>query len=142
MKNSARERLLQRVLKNARPDARTGAYRVVQVYIPGTEIMLAHVIGKSDLTTIQSLGLDIGCHLGELHQSEAVGIMRFTPYEAAVIGADIAVKAADVELQTLDRFSGTLLFTGKRYEVKMALQETVDYFDKVLHFGVCAVTER
>lgn len=141
-RQSGKDILLQEVLKDAVPDPKTGVYRVTQVYVPGTEVMMAHMIGRSEFSTIQSLGLDIGCHLGEIHTGEAVGIMRFTPYEAVVIGADTAAKAANIEIGFMDRFCGSLLITGNRTDVKTALEQVIDFFDRVLHFTVCPVTER
>ena len=38
--------------------------------------------------------------------------MRVTPWEAIVVATDVAVKAADVQVGFMDRFSGALIILG------------------------------
>ncbi len=40
-------------------------------------------------------------------------MIRFTPWEAVVVAADIAVKSANVEIGFMDRFSGSLITYGR-----------------------------
>lgn len=42
----------------------------------------------------------------------AIGILTITPGEGTIIAADIASKAAGIEIGFVDRFSGVLLITG------------------------------
>ena len=42
-------------------------------------------------------------------------MVRVTPWEAIVVAADVAVKAAHVEVGFMDRFCGTLILTGGFY---------------------------
>ena len=73
------------------------------------------------------------------HRGEAVGFIRFTPWEAVVVAADVAIKAAHVEIGFMDRFCGTLILTGRLSEVQTAVEEVVRFFDQVLGFKTCAV---
>ena len=67
--------------------------RMTRVRVPGKEVCLAHVISPSQTCIYQNLGLHIGVHEGEDHTGEAIGMIRFTPWEAVVVAADIAVKS-------------------------------------------------
>ena len=58
----------------------------------------------------------------------------------AVITADIALKSANVDLGFVDRFSGTLIVTGKVAEVDSAFTAIGDYFRDTLKFTVCEKT--
>ena len=88
--------------------------RMTRVRVPGKEVCLAHVINPSQSCIYQNLGLHIGVHEGEDHTGEAIGMIRFTPWEAVVVAADIAVKSANVEIGFMDRFSGSLILTALR----------------------------
>ena len=62
--------------------------RMTRVRVPGKEVCLAHVINPSQSCIYQNLGLHIGVHEGEDHTGEAIGMIRFTPWEAVVVAAD------------------------------------------------------
>ena len=113
--------------------------RMTRVRVPGKEVCLAHVINPSQSCIYQNLGLHIGVHEGEDHTGEAIGMIRFTPWEAVVVAADIAVKSANVEIGFMDRFSGSLILTGGLTEVQTAVEEVVKFFREVLGFKTCAV---
>ncbi len=66
--------------------------------VPGREVCLAHIISPSQSCIYQNLALHIGVHEGEDHRGESIGLIRFTPWEAVVVAADIAVKSAHVEI--------------------------------------------
>ena len=85
--------------------------RMTRVRVPGKEVCLAHVINPSQSCIYQNLGLHIGVHEGEDHTGEAIGMIRFTPWEAVVVAADIAVKSANVEIGFMERFSRSLIPT-------------------------------
>lgn len=119
-----------------------GELRVIQVYVPGKEITLAHVIGRSVKPVNSNLGLEIGFHQGEDHTGEAVGLLQFTPWESVVIAADIAVKAANVQIGFMDRFCGALILMGRRNDVRMSVEAILRYFESVLDFTVCEISER
>ena len=65
-----------------------------------------------------------------------------SPQESAVIASDIAIKAGDVYLGFVDRFSGTLIITGRLSEVETAMNEIVDYFKNELGYTTCDITRR
>ena len=120
--------------------ARGGQVRVVQQMVPGKEITLAHVIGVSDYSVYKNLGLDIGFHAGEDPTGSSIGILHITPPESAVIAADIAVKAGDVNIGFMDRFSGTLIITGERSDVDSAIEDNHAYFANTLGYHVCPIS--
>ena len=103
---------------------------------------MAHIISRSDEVIYQNLGLHIGTHEGEDHTGESIGLLRFTPWEAVVVAADVAFKSADVEIGFMDRFCGTLIITGEISDVTSALTEVVDYFRDSLGYVVCDITKR
>jgi len=89
----------------------TATSRVIQEYVPGRQVTIAHVIANPDRPLCQRVGLK---------EAEAIGIMTITPGESAIIAGDLALKAADVEIGFLDRFSGTLVVSGRLSSVVMA----------------------
>lgn len=78
-------------------------------------------------------------HEGEDHTGDAVGMIRFTPWEAVVVAADVAMKSADVQIGFMDRFCGSLILTGGLTEVQTAVEEVVRFFSEVLGFKTCAI---
>ncbi len=107
--------------------------------MPGRSIDFAHVISPSDAVVYQNLALNIGVHEGEDHTGQSIGIVRVTPWEAVVVATDVAVKAADVEVGFMDRFSGALIILGGLSQVMTAIEEVVKYFRDELHFDVCKI---
>ncbi len=110
--------------------------RIIQELVPGRQITLAHVIAAPDEILYQKLGLNPNA---DYHHA-AIGILTISPAETAVITADIAMKAANVELGFVDRFSGTLIVTGKISDVENALSAILSYVKETLGFTVCEVT--
>ena len=113
--------------------------RMTRVRVPGKEVCLAHVISPSQSCIYENLGLHIGVHEGEDHTGEAIGLIRFTPWEAVVVAADVAMKSADVQIGFMDRFCGSLILTGGLSQVQTAVEEVVRFFDQELGFKVCTV---
>ncbi len=74
--------------------------------VPGKELSFAHVFTPNDRSVYENLALHIGVHEGEDHRGDAIGMVRVTPWEAIVVAADVAVKAAHVEVGFMDRFCG------------------------------------
>ena len=116
--------------------------RLVRVRVNGRELSMAHVIRVSREEVYNNLALNIGVHEGENHKGEAIGIIDLTPWESTVIAADIALKYGDVEIGFMDRFSGTLIITGKYSMVSSAVHGIHDFFERTLGFVVCEVTEK
>jgi ethanolamine utilization protein EutS len=113
--------------------------RMTRVRVPGKEICLAHVISSSQTCVYQNLGLHIGVHEGEDHVGESIGLIRFTPWEAVVAAADIAIKSADIEIGFMDRFCGSLIITGGYSQVQTAVEEVVRFFNEELGFKTCPI---
>ena len=97
------------------------------------------MLDPSLICIYENLGLHIGVHEGEDHTGEAIGLIRFTPWEAVVVAADVAMKSADVQIVFMDRFCGSLILTGGLSQVQTAVEEVVRFFDQELGFKVCAV---
>lgn len=110
--------------------------RIVQELVPGKQITLAHIIASPDKIIYKKLGLDPSL---DYHRS-AIGILTMSPSEVSVIAGDIALKTANVEMGFIDRFSGTLIFTGLVAEVEAAMQAIVKYTKDNLGFTVCEMT--
>lgn len=107
--------------------------RVIQEYVPGKQLTLAHVIASPDQMIYQSLGLDDD-------GADALGILTITPGEAVIIAADVATKAANVNLGFLDRFGGALVITGDVSSVESALGDVLELFQSVLKFSIVDIT--
>lgn len=136
-----REEFLEYIFSENYDALKGDKLRLVRIRIPGSEVCLAHLIGVTGQEVYRNLGLHIGVHLGEDHTGESIGLLQFTPWESVVVAADIATKAAEVKIGFMDRFNGSLILTGERENVKIALQEVLDYFENTLKFGVCELTE-
>ena len=72
--------------------------------------------------------------------ADAIGILTITPSEAAIIAADAATKAAPVEIGFLDRFSGSLVITGRVSDVKAAVTEILNTLNHILGFDIPKIT--
>jgi len=79
--------------------------RIIQEFVPGKQVTLAHIIANPQESIYQKLGL-----VDQVNQ--AIGILTITPSEASIIAADVATKAAGIEIGFIDRFSGSLVITG------------------------------
>ena len=139
MADITKEELLERLFHDDYERLRGKKLRLTRVRVPGKEVCLAHVLNPSQACIYQNLGLHIGTHEGEDHTGEAVGIIRFTPWEAVVVAADVAVKSADIQISFMDRFCGSLIITGGLSQVQTAVESVVKFFDEVLDFKTCSI---
>lgn len=106
--------------------------RIIQEFVPGKQVTLAHLIASPTESLCERAGiLDEG----------ATGILTLTPGETAIIAGDIATKAANINISFLDRFSGALVFTGSVSDVEAALQTILDTLQKKLSFTICEITK-
>ncbi|CAA0117109.1 Ethanolamine utilization protein EutS [BD1-7 clade bacterium] len=105
--------------------------RIIQEYVPGKQVTLAHMIANPG----EELCVKVG-----VHHAEAIGILTLTPGETAIIAGDIATKAASIEIGFLDRFSGALVIAGSIGSVSEALDAVARVTREVLDFSVCEVT--
>ena len=112
---------------------------MTRVRVPGKEVCLAHIITPSDASIYQNMALHIGVHEGEDHTGQSIGMIRFTPWEAVVAAADIAVKSANVEIGFMDRFCGSLILLGSLSDVQTAVEEVVRFFGEDLGFRTCEI---
>lgn len=117
-------------------DGHQDKVRIVQELVPGKQITLAHVIASPDPIVYKKLGLNPGVD----YRSAAIGILTMSPSEVSVIAGDIAVKTANIELGFIDRFSGTLIITGRIAEVEASIQAIIKYTKENLNFTVCEIT--
>ena len=125
-----REELLEKLFNDDYEKLKGKKLRLTRVRVPGKSLDFAHVITPSDPAVYQNLALNIGVHEGEDHTGESIGIM---------VATDVAVKAADVQVGFMDRFSGALIILGGLSQVMTAVEEVVKFFRDELHFDVCEI---
>ncbi len=113
-----------------------GKLRIIQESVPGKQVTLAHVIASPDEIIFNKLGLDPTVD----YDQAAIGILSMTPSEIAVIAADVANKSSKVEMGFIDRFSGTLIITGRISNVQAAIMSILTYLKTHLGFTVCEIT--
>lgn len=111
--------------------------RIIQESVPGKQITMAHIIASPDPVIYQKLGLDPRID----YQRSAIGVLTLTPSETAIIAADLAIKAASIEIGFIDRFSGTLIITGTISDVNIAFETILHYVEENLGFAVCKITK-
>ncbi len=100
--------------------------RLIQEYVPGKQVTLAHVIAHPVRSIYEKLGLN---------ESGAIGILTLTPGETVIIAADVATKAAEIEIGFLDRFTGALVITGDVASVETALNEVNTFLENNLNYS-------
>lgn len=110
--------------------------RIVQELVPGKQITLAHIIASPDPILYEKLGLDPGID----YARAAIGILTVSPAETAIIMADVAMKAAAIDLGFVDRFSGSLIISGTVSEVEASEQAILEYVKNELGYTVCGIT--
>ena len=113
-----------------------GRVRIIQELVPGKEISIAHLIANPDADLYVKLGLNPKID----YSKSAIGLMTISPAETSVIAADIAMKAAGIEIGVVDRFSGTLIVTGTISETEAALKAVLEYVESKMGFKVCPIT--
>ena len=111
--------------------------RIIQELVPGKQITLAHIIANPDPVLYQKLGLDPKLD----YSHTAIGVLTVSPAETAIIAADVSMKASGAELGFVDRFSGTLIFTGLVAQVEQAMEDLTRYCQNTLGCTVCPITK-
>lgn len=106
--------------------------RIIQEFVPGKQVTLAHMIAAPDEEIYRRLGLE---------KSGAIGIVTLTPSETSIIAADIATKVAPVSIGFLDRFTGALIITGDVSGVLAALNQINGVLETMLGFTPCQITK-
>ena len=107
------------------------AGRVIEESVPGKQVTIAHVIASPVPEIYECLGIE---------GRGAIGILTLSPFETAMIAADIAAKASDVEIGFLDRFTGSVVISGDVESVDTALRAVTDTLKRVLGFGAAEIT--
>ncbi|NLG93782.1 MAG: BMC domain-containing protein [Acetomicrobium flavidum] len=105
--------------------------RVIQEYVPGKQVTLAHIIRNPKGELCNKVGID---------RAGAIGIMTITPGEGAIIAADMASKSSSVNIEFVDRFTGCVMLTGEVASVENALRTAVNSLKEVLGFFPTDVT--
>lgn len=111
--------------------------RIIQETVPGKQVTMAHIISSPDEIIYKKLGLDPKID----YERAAIGVLTLTPCETSIIAADLAIKASAIDIGFIDRFSGTLIVTGKISDVNTAFERILNYTEKHLGFDVCKVTK-
>ena len=107
--------------------------RIIQEFVPGKQVTLAHVIANPVD--------DLYAKLGLIDAGGAIGILTITPSEAAMIAADVATKAADVKIGFVDRFNGSLVITGDVAAVQAALTDVMSTRCGMMGFASAPITK-
>lgn len=110
-----------------------GKQRIIQEFVPGKQVTMAHLIANPNDDLYKKLGV-VSKTRG------ALGILTITPSEAAIIGADAATKAAEVEIVFVDRFSGSLVVCGDVAAVDAALKGVLHVLGETLRFTLTEIT--
>lgn len=108
-----------------------GIQRIIQESVPGKQITIAHIIASPMPDIYDRLGID---------EKGAIGILTLSPFETAIIAADIATKVADVEIGFLDRFTGSVVINGDVESVETALAAVNDTLKNMLGFTPAPIT--
>lgn len=106
--------------------------RVIQEYVPGKQVTLVHLIAHPATDIYKKIGLN--------QEEEALGILTITPSEAAIIAADVASKNADINIGFIDRFSGSLVISGRVSAVESALKNILNLLEHTLNFDITTIT--
>ena len=111
--------------------------RIIQEFVPGKQVTLAHLIANP----VTNLTAKLGLQSTDRPKGCAIGILTITPSEASIIAADIATKSAMVELGFVDRFSGAVLITGDVQAVQEALAAVLDLLSGRMGFAPTVITK-
>lgn len=106
--------------------------RIIQEFVPGKQVTLAHIIANPDPRLYPKVGLNV--------ERGAVGVLTITPSEASIIAADVATKASGVEIGFVDRFSGSLVIIGSLTDVEAAITDVVSALEHILGFVPAPIT--
>ena len=106
--------------------------RIIQEFVPGKQVTLAHVIAHPVADLYGKLGL--------FETEGAIGIFTITPSEGAMIAADIASKAANISIGYVDRFDGSLLITGDVAAVEAAMRDVMSVLCDLMAFTPARIT--
>lgn len=106
--------------------------RIIQESVPGKQVTIAHIIAAPMEDVYKSLNME---------SSGAIGILTLTPCETSIIAADIATKAATVEIAFLDRSTGSLIITGDVQSIESALGAVTETLRNLMGFATVPITK-
>lgn len=106
--------------------------RTIQEGVPAKQITMLHLIASPDPILYQKVLID---------HKRALGIINMSPWEGAIIAADLADKVAPIEIKLVDRFKGVVFIQGDRDSVYTALDRVRRVFDSDYGYTVPSVTE-
>ena len=107
--------------------------RVIQESVPGKQVTLAHIIANPEEEILKNIGVN--------KTNIALGIMTITPPEATAIVSDIASKAGLVDIEFIDRFSGSLVLSGDVSGVESSIAAGKNFLHDSLGFKVPETTK-
>ena len=110
-----------------------GKERIIQEFVPGKQVTMAHVIPHPVKELYAKMGLIDG--------SGAIGIFTITPSEAAIIAADVASKAGSIKIGFVDRFNGSVIITGEVADVESALKRVLEVLCDYMGFAGTEITK-
>ena len=96
---------------------------------------MAHLIANPADNLYTKLGIAV-----DEKNRDAIGILTITPSEGAIIAADVANKAAAIEIVFIDRFSGSLVISGDVASVESSLSNIMDILCDGMGFAKTDVT--
>ena len=117
-------------------DAVENKQRIIQEFVPGKQITLAHLIANP----VGNLSKKLGLAAENTPGANAIGILTITPSEASIIACDIATKSGAVEIGFLDRFTGAVVLTGDVSAVEYALKQVTRTLGEMMQFTTCSIT--
>jgi len=106
--------------------------RVIQEYVPGKQITLAHLIANPNKDIYKKLGLN--------EDDNAIGILTITPSEASIIASDIATKSGAIKIGFIDRFTGAVIICGDVSSLEYALKQVLYTLGEIMKFTPCTLT--
>lgn len=108
--------------------------RIVQEFVPGKQVTLAHVIANPVPELYKKLGVAGG-------EPGAIGILTITLSEASIIAADVATKASGVSLVFVDRFNGSVVVSGDVESVETALGRVLFVLGETMGFTATQISK-
>jgi ethanolamine utilization protein EutS len=111
--------------------SRTEKARIIQEFVPGKQVTIAHIIANPNRDICERIGVD---------NKGAVGIMTITPGEGSIIAADTASKSSNIRIEFVDRFTGGLVFSGEVSAVETALVNALHALTDTLGFEPSEIT--
>jgi ethanolamine utilization protein EutS len=109
-----------------------GLQRIIQEFVPGRQVTLAHLIANPDDQLYPKIGV--------VEARGSIGVLTITPGEGAIIAADVATKSAGITLSFVDRFNGAVVIQGTVSDVEAALRDVVDAMQRILGFTPAPIT--